>query len=92
MKIKKITKETFKGNVYNLELNSNRVEDDLFWIEGTSGVVTHNCFPKDIAALKHLAEFYKVDTTILDAAITKNTMVRTDLDWTKQVGRAVSED
>jgi hypothetical protein len=92
MKIKKITKETFKGNVYNLELNSNRVEDDLFWIEGTSGVVTHNCFPKDIAALKHLAAQNGVDTTILDAAISKNTKVRTDLDWTKQVGRAVSED
>jgi hypothetical protein len=29
---------------------------------------------------------------MLDAAIAKNKMVRTDLDWEKQVGRAVSED
>jgi hypothetical protein len=34
----------------------------------------------------------KIDTTILNAAIAKNTSVRTDLDWTKQIGRAVSED
>jgi hypothetical protein len=29
---------------------------------------------------------------MLDATIAKNNQVRTDLDWTKQVGRAVSEN
>jgi UDPglucose 6-dehydrogenase len=59
--------------------------------DGDLGFGGH-CFPKDIAALKHLAESNKIDTNILTAAITKNMKVRSDLDWTKQVGRAVSED
>ena len=92
MKIKKITKESYEGKVYNLELNSKNQQDDLYWIEGTTGIVTHNCFPKDIAALKFVANNLGVDTTVLDAAIEKNKQVRTDLDWTKQIGRAVSDD
>ena len=59
--------------------------------DGDFGFGGH-CFPKDIAALQHLAGTMKIDTTILNAAIAKNTSVRTDLDWTKQIGRAVSED
>ena len=59
--------------------------------DGDFGFGGH-CFPKDIAALQHLAGTMKIDTTILNAAIDKNTSVRTDLDWTKQIGRAVSED
>ena len=59
--------------------------------DGDFGFGGH-CFPKDIAALQHLAGTMKIDTAILDAAINKNTSVRTDLDWTKQVGRAVSEE
>jgi len=59
--------------------------------DGDFGFGGH-CFPKDIAALQHLAGTMKIDTTILNAAINKNTSVRTDLDWTKQIGRAVSED
>jgi len=59
--------------------------------DGDFGFGGH-CFPKDIAALQHLAGTMKIDTTILNAAIAKNISVRTDLDWTKQIGRAVSED
>jgi UDPglucose 6-dehydrogenase len=59
--------------------------------DGDYGFGGH-CFPKDIAALQFLAKELNVDTTMLTATIAKNTKVRTDLDWTKQVGRAVSED
>jgi UDPglucose 6-dehydrogenase len=59
--------------------------------DGDYGFGGH-CFPKDIAALQFLAKELNVDTTMLTATISKNTSVRTDLDWTKQVGRAVSED
>jgi UDPglucose 6-dehydrogenase len=59
--------------------------------DGDYGFGGH-CFPKDIAALQFLAKELNIDTTMLTATIAKNTMVRTDLDWTKQVGRAVSED
>jgi nucleotide sugar dehydrogenase len=51
-----------------------------------------HCFPKDIAALRFVAEELAVDTTMLSATIQKNAKVRTDLDWTKQVGRAVSAE
>ena len=59
--------------------------------DGDFGYGGH-CFPKDIAALQHLAQQFNIDTTMLDATVSKNNMVRTDLDWTKQIGRAVSED
>jgi UDPglucose 6-dehydrogenase len=59
--------------------------------DGDYGFGGH-CFPKDIAALQFLAKGLNVDTTMLSATIRKNEMVRTDLDWTKQVGRAVSEE
>jgi UDPglucose 6-dehydrogenase len=59
--------------------------------DGDYGFGGH-CFPKDIAALQFLAKELNIDTTMLTATIAKNTQVRTDLDWTKQVGRAVSED
>ena len=59
--------------------------------DGDFGYGGH-CFPKDIAALQHLAQQFNIDTTMLNATVSKNNMVRTDLDWTKQIGRAVSED
>ena len=59
--------------------------------DGDFGFGGH-CFPKDIAALQFLGKQMNIDTTILNAAIEKNTLIRTDLDWTKQVGRAVSAE
>jgi len=59
--------------------------------DGDFGFGGH-CFPKDIAALQYVAKQMNVNSTVLNAAIEKNNQVRTDLDWTKQVGRAVSED
>ncbi len=89
MKIKSIKKESFEGNVYNLELNSNRTEDDLYWIEGESGTVTHNCFPKDIQALMFSAFQMGITPIMLAATITKNDEVRGDRNWEKMDGRAV---
>jgi len=59
--------------------------------DGDFGYGGH-CFPKDIAALKTLMNSLNVDSTIIDAVINKNNVVRTDRDWEKQVGRAVSDD
>lgn len=59
--------------------------------DGDFGFGGH-CFPKDIAALQYLSKNLNIDTTMLDATIKKNETVRTDLDWTKQVGRAVSSE
>jgi len=59
--------------------------------DGDFGFGGH-CFPKDIAALSYVAGQLGVDRTMLIATMTKNVLVRTDLDWTRQIGRAVSKD
>ena len=59
--------------------------------DGDFGYGGH-CFPKDIASLKYLSDGLGVNTTVLSATIEKNKEVRTDKDWEKQIGRAVSED
>lgn len=59
--------------------------------DGDFGFGGH-CFPKDIAALQYLAGQLNVDTTMLNATIAKNAMVRTNKDWEAQVGRAVSAE
>jgi UDPglucose 6-dehydrogenase len=59
--------------------------------DGDFGFGGH-CFPKDIAALVYVAKQLGVDTTMLIATIDKNVLVRTDLDWTRQIGRAVSKN
>lgn len=92
MKIKKITKENYNGEVYNLELQSDSEFDDLYWIEGTTGVVTHNCFPKDVSALQYISNEMNISTTMLCATMDKNKEVRTNKDWEKQKGRAVSDE
>jgi UDPglucose 6-dehydrogenase len=59
--------------------------------DGDFGFGGH-CFPKDIAALTYVSKQLGIDTTMLIATMTKNVLVRTDLDWTRQIGRAVSND
>jgi UDPglucose 6-dehydrogenase len=56
LKINKISKRHYEGEVYNLELESTSEKDDLFWIEQRTGIVTHNCFPKDVAAIVAASE------------------------------------
>lgn len=51
IKIINIEKTNHNDYVYNLELESGSNSDDLFWIEQRTGIVTHNCLPKDITAL-----------------------------------------
>lgn len=89
MKINSIRKVPFTGKVFNLELKSNSQEDDLFWIEGTSGVITHNCFPKDLQAIRYVASQLEVDTPVLDGAWQTNNQVRKHKDWEQQEGRAI---
>jgi UDPglucose 6-dehydrogenase len=59
--------------------------------DGDLGFGGH-CFPKDIAALQYVMKTLNVDSTMLNSTITKNEMVRTDKDWEKQIGRAVSKN
>jgi len=59
-------------------------------LDGDFGFGGH-CFPKDLSSLKYEADKLGVTTTILTAVKEKNNEVRTDRDWEKQIGRAVSE-
>ena len=58
--------------------------------DGDFGYGGH-CFPKDISALKYLANILNINTTILNATIDKNNETRTFRDWELQKGRAVSD-
>ena len=57
--------------------------------DGDFGFVGH-CFPKDLAAFEFIAKEMGIDTIMLTAALDKNKKVRKNLDWVKQIGRAVS--
>lgn len=57
--------------------------------DGDFGFGGH-CFPKDLAALIHLAEKLNVIDNVLSATEQTNTQVRTNRDWEKMKGRAVS--
>lgn len=81
VKINKITKMPYKGKVYNLELESKEKKDDLFWIEQRTGIVTHNCFPKDLCALIDQIEETGFDPMIMKAGWEQNKKIRPDMDW-----------
>lgn len=69
MKINKISEIDYEGMVYNLELKSNdEINDDLFWIEHRTGIVTHNCFPKDLSAMIEYGKKINKRLNILEAA------------------------
>lgn len=59
--------------------------------DGDFGFGGH-CFPKDVEALIFLANTLGVSPTMLTSTSKKNNEVRTDLDWKRQIGRAVSKE
>lgn len=81
VKIKKISREHYEGPVFNLELYTWSDRDDLFWIEQDTGLVTHNCFPKDINALISTFEANGLEPLLLKAAWEQNKNVRSNWDW-----------
>ena len=99
LKLENIThigKVPYVGKVYNLELESdtNSIEkEDQYFIDATTGLVTHNCFPKDVSALLAFAKKIKVPTPVISAIWKRNTTIdRTERDWEKLKGRAVSDN
>lgn len=58
--------------------------------DGDFGAGGH-CFPKDINAMIDVAKNLNVKPTVLKAAWEKNLEVRTNRDWEKMAGRAVSK-
>jgi UDPglucose 6-dehydrogenase len=82
VKINAVRKRVYSGPVYNLEIVSQSKEsDDLFWIEQSTGIVTHNCFPKDINALISVMESKGIDPLLLKASWEQNKRIRDRWDW-----------
>lgn len=80
--INKITTHPYKGYVYNLELETKSTDkDDLFWIEQKTGIVSHNCFPKDINSLIVTMMDNDIDPIVLKAVWEQNKKVRKNWDW-----------
>ena len=92
LKINRISKVQYKGYVYNLELESAEDEDDLFWIEQKTGIVAHNCFPKDVQAFIKWAEDSKLDLDMCKAADKVNERVREVKDWLDIKGATSKND
>ena len=91
VKINKITKRHYKGEVYNFHLESNDPDkDDLFWIEQETGIVSHNCFPKDLNAMIYTMKELGLDPKVLSAVWDQNKALRRNWDWEKISG-AVSK-
>lgn len=72
VKIDSIEKFDFKGNIYNMHLESREENDDLFWIVHDSGVVTHNCFGKDVRALYYTSKNVGSESQILKSVTEVN--------------------
>lgn len=73
MPITRIFKSSFKGDVFNLELKSNdETKDDLFWVEASTGIITHNCLPKDLANLISCMGVNSQDSPVCAAALQRN--------------------
>ena len=85
----------YEGDVYNLELESNDPNidnDDLYWVDGETGLVTHNCFPKDLNAIVYLCKELGITPSVLEGVWNKNNEVRDNRDWEGMKGRAISEE
>jgi UDPglucose 6-dehydrogenase len=66
VKIKKIESLGYNGDVYSME-----VEDNHTFVTG-SGLITHNCFPKDVKALAGKAKEVYYRPIILNAVLELN--------------------
>lgn len=93
-KLTAIRTKHYTGKVYNLELKSNTSsteKEDQYFIDASSKLISHNCFPKDLSALMTYAKSKDVQTPLLRAVWDRNTIVdRPQRDWEKMKGRAVS--
>jgi UDP-N-acetyl-D-mannosaminuronate dehydrogenase len=75
--------------VKDMVIADKRIEDTHLEITSYRGF-GGKCFPKDLLALKGLAEKLKVDTKILDAVWKKNIQIRKVKDW-EEIPFAVSK-
>ena len=102
------TKVTFANEIYKLcqeidvdydkvteyALHDKRIGRSHLSVPGPDGDFGFggHCFPKDLNAIIYLCDNLGVDSTLLTSVNKKNNILRTDRDWEKMSGRAVSEE
>ncbi len=61
MRVVECSRRRFQGSVYSLEVPGAET------FVTTAGLITHNCFPKDLRALRHMAQTVDVPLMVVDA-------------------------
>jgi UDPglucose 6-dehydrogenase len=66
----KIEKFQYTGPVYNIEVEPNHPsEDDQFYVNASTGLVVHNCHPRDNIALRWLSQEYNLGYDLFDTVM-----------------------
>lgn len=80
-------------NVIEATLADPRIGKSHYMVPGPDGDLGYggHCFPKDMNAMLYFAQSLSVAVPTLTGAHTTNLIVRTDKDWEKMEGRAVSK-
>lgn len=66
-KISSIEKVAYDGFVYNLEVEpTHDTQDDQYYLNADTGLVVHNCHPRDNIALRWLAKEYDIGYDMFD--------------------------
>jgi UDPglucose 6-dehydrogenase len=69
--INKIESYEYNGPVYNVEVEPNHpTKDDQFFIQSDTGIVVHNCHPRDNIALRYLAQELNLGYDLFDSIMT----------------------
>ena len=79
--------------VVNVTLADPRIGKSHYRVPGPDGDLGYggHCFPKDMAAILHVADTLKLSVPTLLGASTTNQIVRSNKDWEQMQGRAVSK-
>jgi len=68
VRINKINKVKYAGPVYNVEVEPNHeIKDDQYYLDADTGIVVHNCHPRDNIALRWLAEHLDLGYDLFDS-------------------------
>jgi UDPglucose 6-dehydrogenase len=67
-KIVNIEITEYDGDVFNLEVEPfHDIKDDQFYIDSDTGIVVHNCHPRDNIALRWMANKYDLGYDLFDS-------------------------
>lgn len=66
--INKIESYEYNGPVYNVEVEPNHpTKDDQFFIQSDTGIVVHNCHPRDNIALRYMTQELDLGYDLFDS-------------------------